>query len=309
MLSNIKKLLSIFVIVIAMVACENNTTAPSVDADIDPSLYPIELGQIDSQSGLYVKIPIELFGGSESDLVGASVDVLVNGSTLANNVVVESLFDTDEQVVVFYMSPVANESTLGFTVTSNVGGETFFEGIASNEESTLANLSAIDPSISTGQTVAEFFDEKISSEGDATGTDINGTYTVTFAALTLSDGCESDFMTEMDYFADGEIAEQTVSIVQYENQLQWDVQDETIVDIVGILNANDSFELFDGDYVDENNYNYVLYSGTFTEDGSITGTLESQMVLDGTRLSNGLAGTCTVSTTFSGVNDDLNYTQ
>lgn len=290
------KIICFFVISCGAFACDNSAGSQEVvvSGDIDESLFPIVIGGLDSNSGVYVKIPIELFGGSEEDLVGSEVDVYMNGSLMVSNIVVENLYSSSERMVRFYMSPVALGSDLGFLVTNSGGGETYFVGTVGSEES-LATLSALTPSFNDFTfEVAEFFNEKLSAEGDATGTDINATYTVTTEALTYSEDCDADFMAATQFYTEGEIAEEFVTLTQNEGQLFWD-------DSAGVFYADHSFEFFEGSYVDEDNYTYTFRQGTIADDGSLSGNLFSTIVLDGTSLVNGYVGSCSVSTNFSGI--------
>ena len=103
-----------------------------------------------------------------------------------------------------------------------------------------------------------------------------------------------------DIIEDGQEGSETqILITQDEGVMTWDNTDGTDSDYIGIINTDGTFSIFEGSFVDESNYIYKQYEGSL--DGStISGTFTAILTLDGTRLSNGLEGTCSVTQSFEG---------
>lgn len=141
------KLLSYFALIafiITAVGCDNNA-APVVDGDMDPALITLTLGAIDTEdSSSYVRIPLEAFGSTSDDLIGATVDVVVVDGATASGIPVDELFHEESVSVIFTLSPVAENDVVQITVNRIDGSSITFEGTIDDDTESLASLSATD---------------------------------------------------------------------------------------------------------------------------------------------------------------------
>lgn len=297
-------------------ACDNHFA--NVNASLDPELLLITLGRVEADGSVYVKIPAAIYGDSETDLNGATLDIYLNGGLVLSGLKVASFFNWKSDQIIFTFNPVVAGDRLGFATNHADGSALFYAGTVSDEAESTASLSVPDFSVSVDETgeMELFFDEMYASQGDGQGDAFSGEYTVTFDTLTFSSDCEADFIQEMAFYVNsGDATEDidaylanekpgfktTVIVTQSDDTFFWDDTGSTVSDFVGVVNADGSFTIFEGSYVDENNFIYRHYKGTFDSNaGSLSGTLTAELVLDGTRLTNELVGSCSVSQSFNG---------
>lgn len=129
-------------LIMTAAACDNNA-APVVDGDMDPALINLTLGPIDTDdSSSYVRIPLEAFGSTSDDLVGATVDVTVVDGAAASGIPVEDLYHEESVAVIFTLSPVAENDVVQITVNRIDGSSITFEGTVDDDEESLASLAA-----------------------------------------------------------------------------------------------------------------------------------------------------------------------
>lgn len=287
---------------IFFMACDGNEAlSVDPDADIDETLFTITLLTLDGSSST-IKIPIEVFGTTDSaNLAGAMVDVYVDDALRVADLVVADLFHALSNEVIFILSPLEDGDSVGVFVTQADGGELYYEGVVSAIADSVASISVLtEPADPENSAVGNFFEEIQSQQGDALGNSRSGHFEVYFNALKYSDSCDAEFIQLLGFYPNGEAVSTAVDITQTDGVLIWDDQNAAAADFVGVNNADGSFALFDGDFVDENNYTYTLYQGEFIDDAHFSGTLLATIVMDGKRLKSALVGACTVTTTFSG---------
>jgi hypothetical protein len=206
---------------------------------------------------------------------------------------------------------------VGFTITQTDGGELYYAGTVSASADTEASISVLtEPTDPEDSTIGTFFEEMQSLQGDASGSSRSGYFEVAYSGFNYSSDCGAEFIQLLGFYmsssisveeaqaiidAGAEASATAVDITQSDAVLIWDDQDSTATDFVGANYADGGFSLFDGDFVDEDNYTYTLYQGSFSDDDHFSGTLLATIVMDGERLQSALVGACTVSSTFSGI--------
>jgi hypothetical protein len=302
-----KIIIFLLALMVSFVACDNNATIQDISGetpsgDVDAALYSITLGQVvDNVSA--IEIPLGVFGSSSGDLSGATADVYINGSLLYSDLNPSSLYHSAAGLVMFVIKPLYHDTVLGFVIHTNTGASNFYEGIVSEEEKSYATLAATDFSISDPAPgdVALMFDEKQTNVGDATGSDYSGTYDAAANGYTYSDGCTEELLALV--LPQGEVSNITVLISHSDGDMTWDDTNINGVDYAGIIDTDGSFEIFTGNYVDENNYMYTLIHGGVSA-SLLAYDFMAVIELDGTRLDNGLSGSCTVSASFIPVYED-----
>jgi hypothetical protein len=133
---------ALIAVIITASACDNNGT-PVVDGDIDPSLITLTLGPIETDdSSSYVRIPLEAFGSTSDDLVGATVDVTVVDGASASGIPADELYHEESVSVIFTVSPVAENDVVQITVNRIDGSSITFEGTIDDDTESLASLAA-----------------------------------------------------------------------------------------------------------------------------------------------------------------------
>lgn len=316
-----KKYLNILFTVLAglfLLACDGNEASSSVDpdADIDETLFTISMLTLDVNSST-IKIPIEIFGTTDSaNLEGAAVDLYINDVIRVTDLPVTNLFHSESNEVIFILSPLEDGDLVGMTITNAEGGELYYEGTVSASADTEASISVLtEPTDEEDGAVEAFFEEMQSLQGDALGSSRSGRFEITFNGFNYSSNCDAEFIQILGFYMSSSISVEeaqaiidagadasatAVDITNADGVMTWDDQDSTATDFVGANNADGSFSLFDGDFVDEGNYTYTLYQGEFSDDEHFSGTLLATIVMDGERLQSTLVGACTVSSTFSG---------
>jgi len=284
-----------------------------IDADINADTYTITIGQL-SDTGCYVQIPVGVFGEDDESLTGATIDLYLNGSLISTGIDPVPLYFSGSDLVIFNINPLYATDVLGFAINSAEGASTYYEGVISADSETYALLAVADfTDDSEIESIETFFDDKEAQEGDALGSDYTGTYTVYFDGITYSEDCDASFVLDADFYIDStltveeaadvlvngeEASEASIALTQTDGYFVWDDLSADGADYAGDIYSEGSFEFFDGDYVDENNYWYVVLQGS-TNGVHVTGELIATIVLDGTRLENELVGSCTVSSEFT----------
>lgn len=316
-----KKYLNILVTVLVglfLLACDGNqaSSVADPDADIDETLFTITLLTLDGEAST-IKIPIEIFGTTDSaNLEGAVVDLYIDDVIRVTDLPVANLFHSESNEIIFILSPLEDGDLVGMTITNAEGGELYYEGTVSASADTEASISVLtEPTDSEDGTVGTFFEEMQSLQGDALGSSRSGRFEVVFNGFNYSSSCDAEFIQLLGFYMSSSISIEeaeaimdagagasatAVEITQTDGVLIWDDQDSTATDFVGSNNADGGFTLFDGDFVDENNYTYTLYQGEFSDDDYFSGILLATIVMDGERLQSALVGACTVSSTFYG---------
>ena len=297
-----KIIIFILALMLSFVACDNNATIKDVSGetpsgDFDASVYSITLGQINNQASA-IEIPLGVFGTSTEDLSGATADVYINGSLLYSDLNPSSLYHAAAGLVMFIVQPLYHDTVLGFVIHTNTGTSNLYEGIVSEEEDSYATLSVADFSISDPAPgdVALMFDEKQTSVGDATGSDYSGTYEAVSNDFAYSEGCTEELLALV--LSKGEVDTMTVIISHTDGDMTWDDTNINGLDYAGIIDTDGSFEIFTGNYIDENNYMYTLIHGGVSA-SFLAYDFMAVIELDGTRLDNGLSGSCTVTASFA----------
>lgn len=289
-----------------LLACDSNVSAPELNPSIDPSLLSIRVGALESGNKVYVRIPVDIFGSVDS-LDGANIDLYKNGGLVISNLNAMDYYQEDQNDVGFYVSTMSAGVVIGFDIELESGSTLYYEGTVSAEEETNATVSVLpDPSVNTD--VADFFDAQSAVSGNATEDLFSGTYSVSLI-YSYSADCDSDFVAQTEFagsglssdeidliLAVGEIKSFEIQLSQTDGDLTWNNLDAAEDDYAGVVNSDGSFTIFDGDYVNENNYTYVLISGQIDSEAlTITGAITRKLVLDGTQLVMDAAGSCTAS--------------
>lgn len=156
----------------------------------------------------------------------------------------------------------------------------------------------------------EDFNEATSEEGDAEGNEFSGSYSITTGGLAYSDDCTVEFVLAYDFAIDSSLSEAEVEAIIDDGQdpvtFTQDVEqrDGILVffdagdddeDIQGPVNSDGSFRVIDGAYIDDDNFELLVWEGTI--DGNfVSGTYTTTLHIENL----GVTGSCTASTTFSG---------
>lgn len=314
MLNRVIKIMTVFAVLGFFSACDGNHIVDS-NEDVDPTLYSITVDAVSDGSST-IQIPIEIYGSGLSDLEGASVSIYVNGVLRLQGLSVYNLLHTLDDEIVFKVSPIKSGDMVGFYILRSDGSELYYEGYLSGDTATYASIAVFsDGGGNTDTPVADLFEEYESEEGSALGTGYTGRYYVYFDSLQFSEDCETDFIKTLGFFTNSSASDEDVddmlinggpvyvayvSVAQSQGVLIWDNEDESEDDYVGVVYSTGSFHLFDGDYVDENNYSYTTFLASFDKNKDFSGVFTSTINMDGKKLKSGLTGSCTVTSEITG---------
>jgi len=317
MTRKIKNIGLILITIIFLGACSSSSPGiPQVNPDLDPDLLTIPIGPAQSNNSSYVIISLEIYGGTVESLNGASLDIYLNGALTLGDLDPIDYYNPVSGLITFNFSPTSAGSILGFGITTNEGAETYYEGVVDAVGEAQAIATIRDFSVSEEQGVtATFFDNLESATGTGSGGTFSGTYTIQFGTFEFTGACDAQFVKDMEFYVDSSLTvaevtevikdgaagfESTVILTQTDGVLVWDDINSTISDFVGIIDSDGTFSIFDGTYIDEANYSYMMYSGTIEAAVGLSGTFSAELKLDGDRTVNGLDGSCAVSSDFTG---------
>ncbi|MCP5464555.1 MAG: hypothetical protein H7A33_05990 [Deltaproteobacteria bacterium] len=318
----IKQLFSIFAALffLTSIACDNNVSQVSVDADVNPEELTITIGQIyDLDSGSFVAIPLGVFGTTTDDLNGATINIYFNGALVDQLDASAFFYSTGD--VRFYLTPVTDGDVLGFGITRADGGTLYYEGTASADEDSLASIAVADFDIVTvpeETPIQDYFESVVSETGSATGSTYSGVYSVTMGSMTFGDECDATFVNQTDFFVGSDLdtseiadilengSEQvalTVTVTQSNGSIIFDFDDDSEFNMSGSIDDDGTFTLFAYKYTDETNYQYQMLEGSFTTSDSTSifnATMTAKITLDGETITNAYAGDCSMAVNMLG---------
>lgn len=305
-----------------MFACDNNVSTAEISASIDPSLLSVRVGPIVSNGQYYIRVPLEVYG-SESDLVGAGLDIYLNGGLIVSDIAVEDYYlPANGEIALSVISLKAGDK-IGFKAILSDGGELYYEGIISADEEIKAALSILPtPSVNVSE-LQQFFEEMSTLSGSAEGETFSGQYDLQISS-EYSEDCTHEFVDVTSFLGEnksaelidsilaaGQIKESTVQILQFDGAVTWNNEDPAEGDYAGVINDDGTFTLFSAEYVDDLNYSYTLVQGKIETsieglgdfDGLdqhvLTANLTRVLVLDGHTLEIGAEGSCTENATIT----------
>lgn len=124
-------------------ACDNNIPRENTgletrsDSSVGHETIVVLLGEIQSDEGMLVQIPMTAFGALE----GATVDLYRNDQAFFRGLIADDYYHSGYDAVSFIMRPVNDDDTVGFEVKDVDGSSLYFEGIVNGGGTSQAVIS------------------------------------------------------------------------------------------------------------------------------------------------------------------------
>lgn len=106
-------------LVLVIAGCSGGGSSGSSSSDNDNDnvqSISITIGELSDEGTSQIRIPLAVFGDSENDLLGATFDVLVNGTQEFSGIITTVFYHSDEEAVLYTLTDLHGGDVLTFEI-------------------------------------------------------------------------------------------------------------------------------------------------------------------------------------------------
>lgn len=136
----LKSIIILCVLSLFLVQCDANKGTTIVgNPSVNPTETVVSIGQLDSDGISLITIPLEIFGETEDDLEGASIDILVNEAPIISGINPQEFYQSSRRAVTFNLNRLKLGDILEFVISRADGTILKYRGTVSDEEESSAS--------------------------------------------------------------------------------------------------------------------------------------------------------------------------